>query len=148
VSCVVSDSACLIGLERVGRLDLLPAVFDELFAPPAVVREFGSQPAWLRVKAPRDLACVTALQLLAGDGEAEAIALAKEMNCELVLDDLRARRLAQKQGLRCVGLLGVLLRAKRTGRLPAVRPAIESLRRARFFISDSLIAEALRLAGE
>lgn len=41
----VVDSACLIGLERIGRLDLLPALLDPIFAPPAVNREFGSQPA-------------------------------------------------------------------------------------------------------
>jgi predicted nucleic acid-binding protein len=41
----VVDSAYLIGLERIGRLDLLPELLDPIFAPPAVNREFGSQPA-------------------------------------------------------------------------------------------------------
>jgi len=43
----VLDCACLIGLERIGRLDLLPALLDPVIAPPAVVPEFGSRPAWL-----------------------------------------------------------------------------------------------------
>jgi hypothetical protein len=41
----VVDSACLIGLERIGRLDLLPALRDPIFAPPAVNLVFVSQPA-------------------------------------------------------------------------------------------------------
>jgi hypothetical protein len=41
----VVDSACLIGLERIGRLDLLPALLDPIFAPPAVNLVFVSQPA-------------------------------------------------------------------------------------------------------
>ena len=50
----VVDSACLIGLERIGRLDL-PALLDPIFAPPAVNREFGSQPAWMKVARPADV---------------------------------------------------------------------------------------------
>lgn len=37
----VIDSACLIGLERIGCLDLLPAMIDPSMAPPAVELEFG-----------------------------------------------------------------------------------------------------------
>jgi hypothetical protein len=48
----VVDSACLIGLERIGRLDLLPALLDPVFAPPAVNQEFGAAPKWLTVERP------------------------------------------------------------------------------------------------
>lgn len=41
----VVDSACLIGLERIGRLDLLPALIEPIFAPSAVSQEFRSVPA-------------------------------------------------------------------------------------------------------
>ena len=33
---VVTDSTALISLDRIGRLDLLPAVFPDVMAPPAV----------------------------------------------------------------------------------------------------------------
>ena len=145
---VVSDSTCLIGLERIQCLDLLPAVFAEVIVPPAVAREFGMALEWLKVQAPRDAACVAALGVMVDPGEAEAIALALELNCEVILDDLQARRLAARQNVKCLGLLGVLLRAKVGGRLPAIRPVVEALRRERFFISQPLVAEALRLAGE
>ncbi len=44
---VVSDSTCLIGLERVGELDILPALFDTVMIPPEVEREFGGKFDWL-----------------------------------------------------------------------------------------------------
>lgn len=145
---IVSDSTCLIGLERIRQLDLLPALFDEIFVPPAVAAEFGTTFAWLKVKAPHDAAHVAALKLLVDDGEAEAIALAKELNCEVILDDLQARKLAAKQNVRCVGLLGLLLRAKDAGRLKEILPLIDALRAEKFYFSDALVAEALRLARE
>ncbi len=145
---IVSDSTCLIGLERVQQLELLPQLFGQVLVPPAVAQEFGRTFPWLGVRAPADTNYIAALKLQLDDGEAEAIALAKELGCVVVLDDLLARRVAEKQNVRFVGLLGLLLHAKRAGKLAAIRPIIESLRAAQFFMSDALAAEALRLAGE
>ena len=145
---VVSDSTCLIALERIRRLDLLPAVFDQIWIPPAVAAEFGQTLPWLLVRAPTNAGAVAAYEALVDAGEAAAIALAAELTCEVILDDLQARRLAARQGVRCVGLLGVLLRAKQAGRLATVRPLIDALRSQNFHVSAPLVAEALRLAGE
>lgn len=145
---IVSDSACLIGLERIRQLDLLPSLFDEVFAPPAVAREFGIVLPWLTVRAPQDAQYVAVMKLLADEGEAEAIALPKELNCEVILDDLPARKLATKQNVNVVGLLGLLVRAKNSGRVKEIRPLIQSLQRENFFFSDDLVAKALRLAKE
>ena len=65
----VVDSACLIGLERIGRLDLLPALLDPIFVPPAVNQEFGTLPTWLTVELPSDAGMVAALRLLVDPGE-------------------------------------------------------------------------------
>jgi predicted nucleic acid-binding protein len=145
---VVSDSTCLIALERIRRLDLLPAVFDQVWIPPAVAAEFGVALPWLLVRVPTNAGAVAAYETLVDAGEAAAIALAAELTCEVILDDLQARRLAAREGVRCVGLLGVLLRAKQVGRLTAVRPLIDALREQSFHVSAPLVAEALRLAGE
>jgi len=145
---VVCDSTCLIGLERIQRLNLLPDLLGEIFAPSAVAAEFGSAFPWLKVQKPADANYVAALKLQLDDGEAEAIALAKELNCVVILDDLPARRVAKMQSQRFVGMIRVLLLAKAAGKLDAIRPAIESLRAAGFFMSDALAMEALRLARE
>lgn len=145
---VVSDSTCLIALERIGRLELLPAVFEQIWIPPAVAAEFGQSLPWLQVRAPADARAVAAYEAVVDAGEAAAIALATELKCEVILDDMQARRLAVREGIPCVGLLGVLLRAKHAKQLAAVGPLIDALRAQSFHVSPSLVAEALRLAGE
>ena len=70
---VVTDSTCLIGLERIGCLDVLPALFEPILIPPEVHKEFGTSLPWLTVEAPTDQGLVAALKMLVDDGEAEAI---------------------------------------------------------------------------
>jgi predicted nucleic acid-binding protein len=145
---VVSDSTCLIGLERIQRLDLLPAVFDSVWIPPAVAEEFGGALPWLRVKSPANPAIVRAFSVVVDRGEAEAMALAQELGCEVILDDQKARRLAAREHIPHIGLLMVLLRAKDAGKLASVAPVIEALRLQKFFFSESLVMKVLRLADE
>ena len=73
---VVTDSTCLIGLERIRHLNILPALFEPVLIPPAVQQEFGVSFPWLQVQIPLDQGQVIALKMLIDEGEAEAIALA------------------------------------------------------------------------
>ncbi|MEJ7702083.1 MAG: hypothetical protein WKF71_20970 [Pyrinomonadaceae bacterium] len=65
---VVSDSTCLIGLERIGELNILPALFEPIMIPPEVEREFGSGFSWLQTE--NLTRC--AARLVVDSGEAEA----------------------------------------------------------------------------
>lgn len=146
---VVVDSACLIALERIGRLDLLPAVFSEVLAPPAVRDEFGRSLPWVTFRPISSELPVTSLRTQLHRGEAEAIALAAESGSHLILlDDKKARRIAREVGLRPIGTVGVILRAKREGIIPACKPLLDALVGAGFHLSESFYQEALRLAGE
>ena len=144
----VADSTCLIALEQIGLLDLLPALFDPIQIPPAVEREFGETPSWTTVVPPTDAALVTALQMLIDDGEAEAIALARDRSWKAILDDLQARTVAKEMGLEIIGTVGILVRAKRGGLLAEVGPVLEKLSVSGFYLSEPLKIEVLRLAGE
>ena len=90
------------------------------------------------------------LRLRVHPGEAEAIALAAELAADvLLMDEQEGRKLAEEAGLPVTGTLGVLLRAKQTGAIKAVKPEIQALRdRARFFVSAGLEARVLSDAGE
>lgn len=145
---VVLDSTCLIGLDRIGHLDLLPALFEPILAPPEVVREFGSAPDWLRIEAPAQLELVRALSLTVDGGEAAAIALATEQQMRVVLDDRRARDVAFRMNLTVIGTVGILVRAKRLGLFPWLKPLLTELMGKDFRLSEDLRKEALRLAGE
>ena len=146
---VVPDTTCLIGLSAVSLLDLLDELYDVVVVPEAVVQEFGEPlPSWAK-PAEGDPLLVSALRQTLGPGEAEVIAVAAQStNALAVLDDKRARATARAMGVRLTGTLGILLRARREGRLPSMRAAIEVLGRAGFHLSSELKEKACKLAGE
>ena len=84
-----------------------------------------------------------------GRGESEAIALSIECSAaRLILDDKKARRIARRLNLPVTGTLAVLLKAKERGILPMVRDIVNRLIAANFRVSDALVEELLRRAGE
>jgi uncharacterized protein len=145
---VITDSGCLISLERIDRLDILPALFSQVLLPPTVQAEFGVVLPWLKVVPTKDQGMVAALKMLVDEGEAEAIALAYELQYRLIIDDLQGRKVARDLGLKLTGTIGVLMMAKQQGVIPALKPVIEALERVSFYLSDALKAEALKLVGE
>jgi predicted nucleic acid-binding protein len=85
-------------LAHLERLDLLTALFPEIYIPPAVVKELEiphtklppilvSSMPFLRIKSPANSAKVRHLRTLIDAGEAEALALALELNAAAVLID-------------------------------------------------------------
>lgn len=146
----VSNSSCLIALELVGWLELLRGLYETVVVPSAVAHECGSRlPAWFHVQPVRNQGMAPTLRLGLGPGESEAIVLASEVSAErLILDDKKARRIAQQLGLPVTGTLAVLLRAKEQGLIPNVRDVLDDLAVAEFRVSDALIQDTLRRAGE
>jgi len=140
---VVSDSTCLIGLERIGELNI-----DPIMIPPEVEREFSSKFSWLQTENLTNNLLVAALHLTVDAGEAEAIALASEKNCLLISDDKQARAAAKRLGVAIIGTVGVLVRAKQNGVISAIKPILDELELNNFFISRALREEALKLVGE
>ncbi len=145
---VVADSACLIALEQIDSLDILPALYEPILVPPAVDSEVGIKRDWLKIEPPTNSALVNSLRLTVDGGEAEAIALAVEHGARVILDDRQARSVAKQLNLQVIGTIGCLLKAKQAGIIAAVRPLIEKLEAHGFYLGAALKAEALRLAGE
>ena len=157
---VVSDTSPIVALAHVELINLLELFFGTIVVPPAVTAELASGAHWapidvsrypyVQVRRPSDMRRVADLRERVDVGEAEAIALAIEINAELVLiDDAAGRIVANELGLSIIGTIGVLLRAKECGRISAVGIIIDRLRQELgFFVSDRLRADALRSAGE
>jgi predicted nucleic acid-binding protein len=157
---VVSNASPLISLSNIRLLRLLPDLFDEVYIPAAVWAEIArpgapaidslSAATWLQRRTVQNVHLVKSLQEELDQGEAEAIALALELNANLILlDEKEGRHIAQRLGLRVTGVLGLLVRGKERGLLTTVRPALEVLRQeAGFWFSDDLLAKTLELADE
>ncbi len=160
----VSNTSPISGLAYIGRLDLLRSQFSEVWIPAAVVRELRAHPDptslaaietaisedWIKLASMTTSHLFNLLSLHLHSGEAEAIALAAEMKADVVLiDEQEGRQFAAQAGISVTGALGVLLRARLKGDIPALKPEIQALRtNARFFIARSLEAKLLSAAGE
>jgi predicted nucleic acid-binding protein len=149
---IIADSSPLIALTQIGLIDLLETLFSTVLIPPAVARETARSVAmypWLRQQ-PLGVALDSRIiEARLGAGESEALGLALEIaGTTVILDDLDARRLAQRLGISTIGTLGVLLAAREQEVIPLLRPHLTALLDARFFMSDRLIEELLMEVGE
>lgn len=156
----VADSGPLIFLARIDLLNLLPDLFDKVLIPPEVRDEVMvrgrncpgayavSQAKWLIVQAP-DPQLAKSLSILVDAGEAEAIALAQTTeDCTVLLDDLRARKVAQRLDIKQIGTVGLLLRAKKRGLLESIKPHLDALLKSGIYIRKELVEAVLQEAGE
>jgi len=157
---VVVNTTPIIALALIGQLDLLQHLYGEVLIPPTVQAEVlagGSvgvgvaelqKADWVRTVHLQDPRRADLLSDL-DRGEAEVIALAQELNADLVIIDERLARLhAKRLGLPLTGTLGVLLKAKERRFIPIVRPLIDQLRQGGIRLDETVVAEALQLAGE
>jgi hypothetical protein len=156
---VVSNSTVLIGLARINKLDLLKNLFSKVYIPAAVFNELtrvnkpGSseikKASYLIQKSPKDSQEVALLLGNLDRGEAEVLALSKELNADLVLvDEEKARKAGVIAGFEIMGLMGVLLMAKRNGLLKSIRPLIDELVKKKFRVAEDIVAAILKSAEE
>lgn len=159
---VVSNTSPITNLHAVGEIRLLRLLYERVCIPQAVYEELiegvqrGDHPPleaeweWIEVRPLASSPLLSALLLQLDRGEAESIALARELSAGLLLmDERKGRKIAVQYGLTVTGVLGVLLDAKTAGYIPAVSPLMDRLKReARFWIGAELSMEILRLAEE
>lgn len=154
---IIMDSGPLILLAKIDALPILERLHIRYIAPTTVQNELSAGPLYGHppVEAPWltfvPLASPVSEYLKAtlDDGEAAAIQLALEQNIEnICLDDRRGRNMAKALGLSVVGLLGLLVRAKRQGVIAEVKPYTTQLLSVGARYSSSLIQKVLAGAGE
>lgn len=150
IDAVISDTSCFILLEKIGELGLLKECFRAVYTTPTVASEFGtSLPNWVEVREVTDTAHLKSISTLADPGEISVIALAEELpNCLLILDDDKARKVAESFNLRFTGTLGVLVRAKVLGKIATISPIVSKIRETDFRVSESLLTKILKSVGE
>lgn len=155
---VVSDTSAISNLLAIDCIDLLEAMFGEVMITPAVQRELQrvdshktlhEKHPWIKVSSPINQKLVSQLLNDLDLGEAESIALAVEKSASyIIIDELKGRKIAGRLGLKVVGIIGILIKAKLDGMVPQVRPLIDGLSAHGFRLKDDLVKDILKRLGE
>ncbi len=159
---VVSDTSPIVNLAAVDQLNLLQRLYGRVVIPAYVYREIvitgkgqaGAKQveecAWIETRQVANESLVDSLQLELDRGEAEAIALALELKADMILiDERRGRQAASRLNLHFIGLLGILVEAKKKGLVTDVQTILDDLiKKAGFWIDRSLYEHVLSAAGE
>ncbi len=155
---VVSDTSAISNLLAIDCIDLLEAMFGEVMITPAVQRELQrvdshktlhEKHPWIKVSSPINQKLVSQLLNDLDLGEAESIALAVEKSASyIIIDELKGRKIAGRLGLKVVGIIGILIKAKLDGMVPQVRPLIDGLSAHGFRLKDDLVKDVLKRLGE
>jgi uncharacterized protein len=160
---IISNTGPIIGLAKIGRLNLLKTLFGEVFIPPLVHKELygriGTESEELE-QALHDFIQVLESRysgskirdLIAhlDEGEKQVISAAFEVRSEvlLLLDDRAGRQVARGLNIPLTGVVGILLLAKQRGLVADVVEIVEELRSRGYWLSNEVVDAAKRLAGE
>lgn len=158
---IVADSSPLIALACSGHIDVLLLLIETVVIPGTVYRECVSdndKPGATKIEEAVSIGRIRHIDdpdlgIFEGipdldAGEAAALALAIDLKAPVLMDDAIGREVARANNISVVGACGILLQAKNKGLIDAVAPIIQTWRKIGYFLSDSLIAEVLRRAGE
>jgi len=159
---VISDTSPVSGLIQIRQLQILNQLYSQIIIPQIVHDELSilssrnidlteyNNANWIEVRKTNNQIVFHKLSQQLDLGEAEAIALALELKADAILiDEKSGRKIATQYGLRRIGLLGVLLEAKKQGVIPLVKPLINDLiTKANFWASTALIDSTLKVADE
>lgn len=148
---VIVNSTPIIVLCNIGLLDILKALYAEIYIPEAVYREVTEKD---------DSACQvlkTALNWIhverianQSDKKMYKAKLHQEGTADdlVVIDDNAAKKTAKYLGLKVTGTIGVLLKAKREGIIPEIASVLEKMKKNGFYISENLEQLVLEQTGE
>ncbi len=147
---IISDTSCLIILSIIGELDLLRRLYKTVTITQDILLEYGEiVPDWIEVQQVKDSYSQQLLEMQINKGEASAIALALSSGKHiLILDDCKARKVAERLGLTVTGTLGVIIKAKNTGIVSSIKPYLFKIKGTNFRISEELEQIALKEANE
>jgi predicted nucleic acid-binding protein len=147
---VIADTSCLIALTNINALDLLKNLYTEVIVSDEIALEYGEPlPPWIKIETVKNLKYLQILENLLDRGEASAIAIALDLeHVLLILDDLKARKIAEKLGFKITGTLGILIKARKSGLITQIKPYLEQLKTIGFRISNTIEDELLRLCDE
>lgn len=158
---VVVNTSPIIYLSSINSISLLKKLFQEVFIPDAVKREiisggkdnFGFQEIqnekWIKTQNIKNELAKKYLLTDIDDGEAEVIVLAEELKSNIIImDDKLGRKIARLRGFAVIGTLRLLVIAKDKEIITEVKPLLNRLREAGFWVSDNVYKDILKQSNE
>ena len=156
---VVSDTSPISNLLQIGEINLLRPIFHKIVVPSGVFaeicqveshKEFLIKQDWIETATLTNTNLKTGLMADLDGGEAEAIALAIELKADyLLMDETKGRQIAESYGVKVIGIIGVLIKAKEEGLIAEVKPYLQKLvNEAGFWLNPKLIKTILEIVKE
>lgn len=154
---VYSNTTPLLAFCALQRLEILPALYGRLFVADTVIRECaagGPIPVpdltalpWIQVLSAPSTPDARFFTLDAGERDTLSLALAGKADLVLI-DERLGRNLAEYHGLKVMGTLGTLLKAKRAGQIVSFLDEVRRLQSFGFWYHEPLVQRLAGLAGE
>jgi uncharacterized protein len=154
---VVADSGPIFSLVVIDKLDVLSSIFQNVKISRAVWNEISShidKPFHLKLVSffedkVVDIKGFNDLTFIMDYGESESVILYKELKADfLLLDDKKARQIAENFGIKCVGTLGILAVAMERGFITSLKPYFEKLLEHNRYFSLNLLNRVLSKYNE
>lgn len=159
---IIADASPLIGLAKIGQLELLQQLYTAILIPPAVHNELkpdsnyqgatairqALQQNWLIVSEEPEPQLTEPLLLILDVGESEAIALAQQHNAILFIDERKGRNVATKRQIKIIGTGAILLAAKQQKLISNIKEPLKKLEAVGYRLAPALIERLLKMAGE
>jgi predicted nucleic acid-binding protein len=147
---IISDTSCFIILTNIGELELLHKVYGQIVTTLDIATEYGEiLPEWVEIATVKDKYRQQLLEMQIDRGESSAIALALETpDSTIILDDYKARKIADQLGIIFTGTIGVVIKAKLNGIIPSIKPLLEKIKQTDFRLSADIELQSLKEANE
>lgn len=154
---VIADAAPIFSLAIIDKLELLDQLFDEIKISKAVWKEITfdkSTEFYFNIEAffkPKvlNIKGFNELTFVMDQGESESVILYKELNADfLLIDDKKARKIAENFDIKCIGTLGILSVAKDKGLINNLRPIFKTFLQNDRYYSIELLNKLLERHNE
>ena len=154
---IIADAGPLFSLAAVDQLHILLELFEDVKIPQAVWEEITLDETTeiypllhdffntkvVPIKGFNDLTFVMDY------GESESVILYRELNADfLLIDDKKARAIAESFEINCIGTLGILSAARTKKLIPELRPIFQKLIAENRFYAIELLNVILKKHGE
>lgn len=157
MSIVIADTGALISLAHVDKIELIESVFGKVYIPNAVweeiikyeYQEFDKSSLLRLEKNIIHIKSKNHLSVIMDYGEAESVILYEEINADyLLIDDNRARNMAESLGVNCIGSIGLLIKSKQLGFIKEIRPIFHKWIKLERYFSIKLLNSILKRLKE